>query len=1003
MFLLHGCKAAWAVGIGFLVAASLAGGQSAAQSHLRISGIYPHLATFNQPDDVADRPNHGECGTGAIVPWADRLWYLTYPQHKTTGSNDKLYEVDAYLNRVVRPESVGGTHAARMIHRESNQLILGPYFIDARRNVRAADLTKLRGRMTAVMRHLEDPANKVYFFDMEGAIYEVDVHTLDVNKLFNKPVPGWHGKGGYTAQGRVVIANNGERGGGGGLADVLVGGPPVGEEAGALAEWDGRQWRIVERKQFLDVTGPGGIYGSPDDDAPLWAIGWDKRSVILKLLDGGRWQTFRLPKASHTFDPRHGWFTEWPRIRAIAAGRFMACVHGSFLDFPPTFSAENTAGIRPLATHLRYIPDFSHWAPAEGPYQGKDCLILGADDASMMGNPMCGQGQSNLWFGTADELEHFGPRSGWGGPWRDDLVVAGEPSDPFLIAGYRDRCLHLALGPRAATASLVARCTEKFTINQLPEKLRDAVRVTIARGDYHQPAPGYAFSVDRDVVVHLAVDARGEPELDASWQKTELTLTWDGYTDAVYVRRFARGRVEIPGHTRPHGPGAYALPNMCFVEPASDEPGELEITDLPEGLMAQVSRPDLSQVAQPAGDVTFTLQIDKKGDGRWTAYESLRVSQGGYAFHLLPPELEAEWIRVVADRDCRATAYFHCRSPRPEAPGEAALFDALAEAGTSGGYTAGLIRPAAHNRSLQWLVEPVSAGGELQPAEYREVDLVGTTGLQFTPFQDGDVDSRRLTAAGSSPGDGRRTLSAGYADEVRTIADVKQDFEVDAASVLVTSRDGRRWRLPKGPAALDEPAAFGWPRGVREAVSERYLANLHGTFYEIPRASDNQSPDFQRIKPVAGHAKLIADFCTWRGLLVLSGTRAEAKPDGQFFAAADGRGVWFGAIDDLWKLGKPAGHGGPWLDAPVEAGQPSDPYLMTGYDRKTLALSHDQGAAVKFTVEIDFDHGGFSRYAELTVPPGETLRHQFPPGFQAHWVRLATDKPCRATAVLEYE
>lgn len=30
-----------------------------------VDGIYPHLAMFN---------DEGECGTGAVVPWADRLW-----------------------------------------------------------------------------------------------------------------------------------------------------------------------------------------------------------------------------------------------------------------------------------------------------------------------------------------------------------------------------------------------------------------------------------------------------------------------------------------------------------------------------------------------------------------------------------------------------------------------------------------------------------------------------------------------------------------------------------------------------------------------------------------------------------------------------------------------------------------------------------------------------------------------------------------------------------------
>ena len=82
------------------------------------SGIYPHLAMFN---------NEGECGTGAVVPWAGRLWALTYAPHKPTGSSDKLYEIDDALTQTVRPESIGGTPANRMIHRESQQLFIGPY------------------------------------------------------------------------------------------------------------------------------------------------------------------------------------------------------------------------------------------------------------------------------------------------------------------------------------------------------------------------------------------------------------------------------------------------------------------------------------------------------------------------------------------------------------------------------------------------------------------------------------------------------------------------------------------------------------------------------------------------------------------------------------------------------------------------------------------------------------------------------------------------------------
>ena len=792
--------------------------KTGAGRHLQISGIYPHLATFNQPADVGDRPHHGECGIGAIVPWADRLWYLTYPQHKTTGSNDKLYEVDADLNLTIRPESVGGTHASRLIHRESRQLIIGPYFIDAQRTVRSPDLKQLRGRMTATMRHLSDPANKVYFFDMEGAIYEVNVHNLTVKRLFTKPVPGWHGKGGYTAQGRVVIANNGEHGSKTGYKHLLIGGPAQGEEAGVLAEFDGKDWQIIERKQFTDVTGPGGIHGSPDADSPLWAIGWDKRSVILKLLDKGQWHTFRMPKASHTFDPRHGWFTEWPRIRAIAPRRAMMCMHGSMFDFPLGFCATDTSGVRPICTHLRYIPDFCHW-------NGQ--VVLGADDASMMGNPMCGQGQSNLWFGKVEDLVSFGPQAGWGGVWLNDPVTAGQASVPYLFAGYQQRVLHLS------------------------------------------------HNADREVL--------------------------------------------------------------------------------------------------------FELEIDPAGKGSWTRYQTVAVPAIGYRAHVFPPDLSGQWIRVKASADCRVTAYLHYWSPRHAKAGEAAIFAALADADTPADYAAGIIRPAAHNRSLQWLSQTVTGGGQVQEPRYCEVGLQGTRALAFTV-----------------PAEDRQK-------EVRAVAAVKRDFEIDEASVIVTDFRGRRFRLPKGPADFDRPFPTGWPRGVRECVSERFLANLHGTIYEIPRADDNHTPDFAKIKPACSHRKLIADLCTWRGLLVISGTKTNAQPDGHYFAGKSAGGLWMGKIDDLWKLGKPVGRGGPWQRTRVRAGQPSDPYLMTGYDKKRLELAHDAATKVSFTLEVDFSHCGFACYQKIAVPDGKKVVYQFPAGFHAHWARLTTDKDCAATATFVYE
>ena len=304
--------------------------------------------------------------------------------------------------------------------------------------VRVIPLTVMPGRMTATARHLTDPANKVYFLDMEGMLYEANVHTLAVTKLFQQTRSRLACKGGYTAQNQLMIANNGEhkvfdiK-----TADLKAGGEPKNkEEMGVLASWDGKEWKIVERKQFTDVTGPGGIYGSPDNNAPAWSIGWDKRSVILKLLDAGKWFTYRLPKATHTYDHWGGWYTEWPRIREIGNNKMLMDMHGMFYDFPKTFSRNNSAWhFTHQQSHLRYIPDFCNW-------NGQ--LVLATDETTILQNPYAGRSQSNLWFGKPDDLKEWGAVNGWGGPWINDDIKAGEASDPFIMSVAGKKVIHLS-------------------------------------------------------------------------------------------------------------------------------------------------------------------------------------------------------------------------------------------------------------------------------------------------------------------------------------------------------------------------------------------------------------------------------------------------------------------------------------------------------------------------------------------------------------------------------
>lgn len=413
------------------------------KSYNSISGIYPHLAYYN---------NEGECGTGAVVPWAERLWVTTYGPHEPYGSSDKLYEITTDLKKITRPESIGGTPANRMIHKESDQLFIGPYVINPNRKVRTLSYKVAPGRYTGSARHLYDPENRIYTATMEEGFYDINVHNLETETLFTDGnllqkegqmvqasplLPGVHGKGLYSGQGVLVYSNNGE--------DSKEALEKFDIQSGSLCEWNGKTWKLIRRNQFVEVTGPGGIHGNanPDTD-PIWTTGWDHKSVLLGVRDAKKgWQFFRLPKASHSYDGAHGWNTEWPRIRDVGTKNnpdFLMTMHGMFWKFPETFTQQNTAGIRPRSAYLKVIGDFARW---------NNRLVFGCDDAAKReflntrrakGNiPGPGQSNSNLWFTGINMPDLLGPATATGSVWENEDVTANKPSDAFLFSGWNDR------------------------------------------------------------------------------------------------------------------------------------------------------------------------------------------------------------------------------------------------------------------------------------------------------------------------------------------------------------------------------------------------------------------------------------------------------------------------------------------------------------------------------------------------------------------------------------
>ncbi|MBR2940515.1 MAG: hypothetical protein IKC14_04310, partial [Kiritimatiellae bacterium] len=546
--------------------------------------------------------------------------------------------------------------------------------------------------------------------------------------------------------------------------------------------------------QFTDVTSKGGICGASDPARdPLWSVGWDHRSVILMVLDGGRWHKFRLPKGSHSYDGAHGWNTEWPRIREIGEGNdYLMTMHGTFWHFPATMSAKNSAGIRPRSNYLKVVGDFCRWG-------GK--VVFGCDDTAKNeflnkrrakgGVAGPGQSNSNLWFVDPKDIDSFGPAIGRGAVWQEEDVKAGAVSDPYLLAGYDRRTLYVS-------------------------------------------------------------------------SDTEFT---------------------------------------------------------------------------------FDVEVDEKGDGSWRRVEGLGASaKAGNAVAIVPLDaVKGEWIRLVAKSGAkRVTAFFNYANEDRRTPTPDPIFAGIGGMTTQKGDCEAVVRCGDGDGDLKLQLLDVtcnSRGGCYEMG--------------------GDLKLRKVAESGSRQAEEMRRKCCVSNREIEDGEGITAERE----SILIVDGKGARWRLPWGGGWRSE----GWKgqpgRTCREVCTERDLLNVGGTFYELPAEN---AGGFAKLRPVATHGNFfICDYCTWRELLAMTGIMRFGRSANPRIVTGDGErctaAVWLGVVDDLWKYGKPRGHGGPWLDAEVKKGVPSDPYLMTGYDRKTVSMR----ASVEAAITLEIDITGYGTWARL--------------------------------------
>ena len=343
-----------------------------AQSH------FPGLPNIGFRSD--NGPARSECGVGAMLPWADALWVVTYNSHKeATGTGLGLHRIAPDLQRVQMVHTHNGTYANRLIHKESNQAFIGPYVIDAGGNWQVIP-EFLNHRLTATMRHLSDPANRVYYQTMEGLFFEMDVRERKPRLLFDlvkqlQIAKRPHFKGGYTGQGRTVVANNGFY--------------EFGEDDAGLFEYDGTGWKRLSGKPHMECAGRENMGNV------IFCTGWDESSVLLSALVDGQWQRYRLPKATHAMS--HAWQTEWMRIREVETEHFLMDIQGMFYELQPLPFEGAIWGVKPICQHLRIVPDFCAF---------RGLLALGGNQTSPNAdnNSVAGQPQSGIWFGITDDL-----------------------------------------------------------------------------------------------------------------------------------------------------------------------------------------------------------------------------------------------------------------------------------------------------------------------------------------------------------------------------------------------------------------------------------------------------------------------------------------------------------------------------------------------------------------------------------------------------------------------
>ena len=396
-----------------------------------------------------------ECGIGALMPWADKLWITTYPDENGNGGGMGLWSLDEDGNMVLVSET-NGTHAGRAcsgdyafigehkIHRDGTVIRMTGFGAD----VRITAWAKVPGQTP------DSNGNVwVYALGMDGSIFRVKDSASPTVTFVGNAAAGLgivgqpHFKAMWGTPKRLyVVSNINFPDGRAGYLDLTT--------LGGTLAWTRLDTGVATGASHIEVA------GSYDGNGHVFALGQDQWTGFLHLIhgnDAGPARRFLIPLASR--QQVKGWQQEWMRIRqADTTERYLMDFHGCYYALSPFLDSTDgndsqTTGfprLEALGMHTRTTTDFAV-------FDGK--LWLGSNSSSTQSSnkyPNAGQSASILWsVASVDELLSMTrkPRASGAFYWQKAIPAATE-SEPMLARGY-DKKVILIKNGTASTSSTI--------------------------------------------------------------------------------------------------------------------------------------------------------------------------------------------------------------------------------------------------------------------------------------------------------------------------------------------------------------------------------------------------------------------------------------------------------------------------------------------------------------------------------------------------------------------